>query len=60
LSPMAHACWGWGTSVHMLPYQSWKALLFKYLGVVDAFPLCLAPKNPDDIVQACNPTVTLR
>jgi hypothetical protein len=30
-----------------------KAVLFKYLGGVDAFPLCLATKDPDDIIQAC-------
>lgn len=36
-----------------LPVMEGKALLFKYLGGVDAFPLCLATKNPDEIVQAC-------
>ncbi len=36
-----------------LPVMEGKALLFKYLGGVDAFPLCLATKDPDDIVQAC-------
>jgi malate dehydrogenase (oxaloacetate-decarboxylating) len=30
-----------------------KAVLFKYLGGVDAFPLCLATKDPDQIIQAC-------
>jgi malate dehydrogenase (oxaloacetate-decarboxylating) len=36
-----------------LPVMEGKALLFKYLGGVDAFPLCLATKDPDDIVTAC-------
>jgi len=36
-----------------LPVMEGKALLFKYLGGVDAFPLCLATKNPDEIVTAC-------
>jgi malate dehydrogenase (oxaloacetate-decarboxylating) len=36
-----------------LPVMEGKALLFKYLGGVDAFPLCLATKDPDDIIQAC-------
>ena len=36
-----------------LPVMEGKALLFKYLGGVDAFPICLATKNPDDIVNAC-------
>jgi len=30
-----------------------KALLFKYLGGVDAFPICLDTKNPDEIITAC-------
>jgi len=29
-----------------------KALLFKYLGGVDAVPICLGTKNPDEIIQA--------
>jgi malate dehydrogenase (oxaloacetate-decarboxylating) len=29
-----------------------KAMLFKYLGGVDAFPICLDTKEPDQIVQA--------
>jgi malate dehydrogenase (oxaloacetate-decarboxylating) len=29
-----------------------KALLFKYLGGVDAIPICLGTQNPDEIVQA--------
>ena len=28
-----------------------KALLFKYLGGVDAFPLCLDTKDPDEIIN---------
>ena len=35
------------------PVMEGKALLFKYLGGVDAFPLCLATKDPDDIVTTC-------
>jgi malate dehydrogenase (oxaloacetate-decarboxylating) len=29
-----------------------KALLFKYLGGVDAFPICLATTNPEEIITA--------
>lgn len=36
-----------------LPVMEGKAVLFKYLGGVDAFPLCLGTKNPDEIIQAC-------
>jgi len=35
-----------------MPVMEGKALLFKYLGGVDAFPICLATKNPDDIITA--------
>ena len=28
-----------------------KALLFKYLGGVDAFPLCLDTKDPDEFIK---------
>jgi malate dehydrogenase (oxaloacetate-decarboxylating) len=35
-----------------LPVMEGKALLFKYLGGVDAFPICLATKTEDDIVTA--------
>jgi malate dehydrogenase (oxaloacetate-decarboxylating) len=35
-----------------LPVMEGKALLFKYLGAVDAFPVCLDTKDPDDIIQA--------
>lgn len=34
-----------------LPVMEGKALLFKYLGGVDAVPLCLATKEADEIVQ---------
>jgi malate dehydrogenase (oxaloacetate-decarboxylating) len=36
-----------------LPVMEGKAVLFKYLGGVDAFPICLATKEPEDIIQAC-------
>ncbi|MBI3757725.1 MAG: NADP-dependent malic enzyme [Deltaproteobacteria bacterium] len=36
-----------------LPVMEGKAMLFKYLGGVDAFPLCLGTKNPEEIIQAC-------
>jgi len=36
-----------------LPVMEGKAVLFKYLGGVDAFPICLGTKNPEDIIQAC-------
>ena len=36
-----------------LPVMEGKALLFKYLGGVDAFPICLNTKDPDEIIQAC-------
>ena len=35
-----------------LPVMEGKALLFKYLGGVDAVPLCLGTKDPDEIIQA--------
>ncbi len=34
-----------------LPVMEGKALLFKYLGGVDAVPVCLATKDPDEIVR---------
>ena len=34
-----------------LPVMEGKALLFKYLGGIDAVPLCLATKDPDEIVR---------
>jgi len=36
-----------------LPVMEGKALLFKYLGGVDAFPICLGTKDPDEIITAC-------
>ncbi len=35
-----------------LPVMEGKALLFKYLGGVDAVPLCLGSQAPDEIVRA--------
>jgi malate dehydrogenase (oxaloacetate-decarboxylating) len=35
-----------------LPLMEGKALLFKYLGGIDAIPICLSTKDPDQIVQA--------
>jgi malate dehydrogenase (oxaloacetate-decarboxylating) len=35
-----------------LPVMEGKALLYKYLGGVDAFPICLGTKNADEIIQA--------
>jgi len=35
-----------------LPVMEGKALLFKYLGGVDAVPLCLRTQRPEEIVQA--------
>jgi malate dehydrogenase (oxaloacetate-decarboxylating) len=35
-----------------LPAMEGKALLFKYLGGVDAFPICLGTKNPKEIIDA--------
>ncbi len=34
-----------------LPVMEGKSLLFKYLGGVDAFPICLGTKNPDEIMN---------
>ncbi|MGQ9680366.1 MAG: NAD(P)-dependent malic enzyme [Candidatus Bathyarchaeia archaeon] len=35
-----------------MPVMEGKALIFKYLGGVDAFPICLATKDPEEVVQA--------
>jgi malate dehydrogenase (oxaloacetate-decarboxylating) len=35
-----------------LPVMEGKALLYKYLGGIDAFPICLGTKNPDEIISA--------
>ncbi|MBU6998620.1 MAG: NADP-dependent malic enzyme [Theionarchaea archaeon] len=34
-----------------LPVMEGKAMLFKYLGGVDAYPLCLDTRDPDDIIK---------
>ena len=34
-----------------LPVMEGKALLFKYLGGVDAFPICLDTKDPDEFIR---------
>jgi malate dehydrogenase (oxaloacetate-decarboxylating) len=34
-----------------LPVMEGKALLFKYLGGVDAVPICLATRDPDEIIR---------
>jgi len=34
-----------------LPVMEGKSLLFKYLGGVDAYPLCLGTKDPDKIIE---------
>jgi len=34
-----------------LPVMEGKALLFKYLGGVDAVPICLDTKDPDEIIR---------
>ena len=39
--------------VAALPVMEGKALLFKYLGGVDAVAICLKTKDPDKIVEVC-------
>ena len=34
-----------------IPVMEGKAILFKYLGGVDAWPICLDTKDPDDIIK---------
>jgi len=34
-----------------LPVMEGKSLLFKYLGGVDAYPLCLGTKDPEEIIE---------
>ena len=36
-----------------MPVMEGKALLFKYLGGVDGFPVCIRTKDPDEIVRLC-------
>ena len=35
-----------------LPVMEGKALIFKYLGGVDAYPICLDTKDPDKLIEA--------
>ncbi len=35
-----------------IPVMEGKAILFKYLGGVDAWPICLDTKDPDEIIKA--------
>jgi len=35
-----------------MPVMEGKSILFKYLGGVDAFPICLGTKDPDEIITA--------
>lgn len=35
-----------------MPVMEGKALLYKYLGGVDAFPVCLGTKDPEEIIKA--------
>jgi len=35
-----------------LPVMEGKSLLFKYLGGIDAYPICLDTKNPEEIIKA--------
>ena len=36
-----------------MPVMEGKAILFKYLGGVDAFPICLDTKDPQEIIKTC-------
>ncbi|MDH5481286.1 MAG: NADP-dependent malic enzyme [Candidatus Bathyarchaeota archaeon] len=36
-----------------MPVMEGKALLFKYLGGVDGFPICLRTRDPEEIIHAC-------
>jgi malate dehydrogenase (oxaloacetate-decarboxylating) len=36
-----------------MPVMEGKAILFKYLGGVDAFPICLKTKDPEEIIRTC-------
>lgn len=36
-----------------MPVMEGKALLFKYLGGVDAVPICLDTKDPDELIDIC-------
>lgn len=37
-----------------MPVMEGKALLFKYLGGVDAVPICLKTKDPQELIRTCN------
>jgi malate dehydrogenase (oxaloacetate-decarboxylating) len=36
-----------------LPVMEGKGILFKYLGGVDAFPICLKTRDPEEIIRTC-------
>jgi malate dehydrogenase (oxaloacetate-decarboxylating) len=36
-----------------MPVMEGKSMLFKYLGGVDAFSICLKTKDPDEIIRTC-------
>lgn len=36
-----------------MPVMEGKALLFKHLGGVDAYPICLNTKDPDELIRTC-------
>lgn len=36
-----------------MPVMEGKSILFKYLGGVDAFPICLKTRDPEEIVRTC-------
>ena len=36
-----------------MPVMEGKALLFKHLGGVDAYPICLNTKDPDELIKTC-------
>jgi len=36
-----------------LPVMEGKSILFKYLGGVDAFPICLKTRDPEEIIRTC-------
>lgn len=51
---MAQEYWGVGDigAQAGMPVMEGKALIFKYLGGIDAFPLCLSTKDADEIITA--------
>ena len=42
-----------------LPVMEAKSIIFKELGGVDAFPICLDTKDPDEIVKLLNSSLLL-